>query len=83
LHGGHQEAVKYITDLEWMVRNLSTASLSLNEITDIRRLGWDEDAFGRCCSNALRRNEGIRRRISVAMAMVSDCGRMMKNEEKI
>jgi hypothetical protein len=58
LTGGHHDAVKYITDLEWRVRNLSTALLSLSEMTDIHRRGWDEE-------NVL----GRRRRIST-MAMV-------------
>lgn len=56
--------MKYITDLAWMVRNLSTASLSLNEITDIHRRGWDvETSLDRdmsCCNNVLRRNDGKR-----------------------
>ena len=70
--------MKYITDLEWMVRNFSTASLSLSEMTDIHRRGWDEEnALGRVgviCENALRRINGMQwRRIStVVMVSVSE-----------
>lgn len=74
LTGGHQLAVKYITDLAWMVRNLSTASLSLNEMTDIHRRGWDvETALERgmcCCGNVpMRRNNGKRWRGICTMIM--------------
>ncbi len=67
--------MKYITDLEWTVRNFSTASLSLSEMTDIHRSGWDEENVlgrgGEGCENALRGINGKQRgRISI-MAMVS------------